>query len=228
MANLANLNPHSYHIAECHNEGGLQCFSSDCCRSTFWPVVVRTLTLARILSDRTLWLIGHVHQLFHRSELHSQFSLHTRIFSLLIAHLHHWPPRKMEFTCKNSKRDNAQLSENWTYEGKILERKVWFRTSRMAFRKTLLISRSSNDAESSLVVQQTSQDAIPRNFISIWSESKKISEQARGPSTLDGITTWAGCCSWFSNLWLALWYYLTPHLEYSIEAAIQWGYAYGI
>ena len=112
-------------------------------------------------------------------ELHSQFSLHTRIFSLLIAHLHHWPPRKMEFTCKNSQGDNAQHSENWTYEGKILERKVWFRTSRMAFRKTLLISRSSNDAESSLVVQQTSQDAIPRNFISIWSESKKISEQAR-------------------------------------------------
>ena len=91
MANLANLNPHSYHIAECHNEGGLQYyFSGDCCRSTFWPVVVRTLTLARILSDRTLWLIGHVHQLFHRTPLtiqpsHEDFFTTYRSFASLAA-----------------------------------------------------------------------------------------------------------------------------------------------
>ena len=179
MGNLANLNPHSYHIAECHNEGGLQYyFSGDCCRSTFWPVVVRTLTLARILSDRTLWLIGHVHQLFHRTPLtiqpsHEDFFTTYRSFASLAA-------KKNGVHLQEQQTWQCSASENWTYEGKILERKVWFRTSRMAFRKTLLISRSSNDAESSLVVQQTSQDAIPRNFISIWSESKKISEQARG------------------------------------------------
>ena len=203
--------------------------SGDCCRSTFWPVV-RTLTLSNFEWQDTL--TNRPCSSSFSVLLRREFSLHTRIFSLLIAHLHHWPPRKMEKWVQlllNSKRDNAPSGLVKTGPmNKILERKVWFRTSRMAFRKTLLISRSSNDAESSLVVQQTSQDAIPRNFISIWSESKKISKQARGPGTLDGITTWAGCCSWFSNLWLALWYYLTPHLEYSIEAAIQWGYAYGI
>ena len=148
--------------------------SGDCCRSTFWPVV-RTLTLSNFEWQDTL--TNRPCSSSFSVLLRREFSLHTRIFSLLIAHLHHWPPRKMEKWVQlllNSKRDNAPSGLVKTGPmNKILERKVWFRTSRMAFRKTLLISRSSNDAESSLV-QQTSQDAIPRNFISIWSESKKI------------------------------------------------------
>ena len=70
----------------------------------------------------------------------------------------------------------------------------------------------------------------------IWIEKNR---QGPGTQPLMMVLPPPAGCSWFSNLWLALWYnywLLTPHLEYSIEAAKphcslavrRRGYAYGI
>ena len=147
MANLANLNPHSYHIAECHNEGGLQdYFSGDCCRSTFWPVVVRTLTLARILSDRTLWLIGHVHQVFQfYSEGNSAFTrgfFHYLSLICIIGRQEKWssPVRTANVTMLSSVKTGPMKAKY--LRGKFgLELLVWPLEKRCSFHAHQMMQR---------------------------------------------------------------------------------------
>ena len=171
--------------------------SGDCCRSTFWPVV-RTLTLSNFEWQDTL--TNRPCSSSFSVLLRREFSLHTRIFSLLIAHLHHWPPRKMEKWVQlllNSKRDNAPsgLVKTGPMKAKYLRGKFGL-ASRMAFRKTLLISRSSNDAESSLEEKCSSRPKMQFLVISsAYDLNRKKSARAWYTAPHDGITT----TSWLLN-----------------------------